>query len=325
MKMIKPYKGKQIAIYQAKNGAIELREDIGKETLWASQAQIAQIFLVDRTVVTKHIRKIFQDKEISQKSNVQKMHIANSDKLVNYYSLDVILAIGYRTNSARAIAFRQWATKTLRKHIVEGFTINKEQLSKNYDLFLKTVEDIKLLLPDTTDVQVKDVLELIKVYANTWLSLSAYDSSELPTVGSTKKKIDITAHELLEASISLRDELINQKLASELFGQEKSEGSIEGIVKSIFQSYGGTELYPTLEDKAANLLYLIIKNHPFVDGNKRTGAFAFIWFLQKARIFDIKLVSPEALTALTIMIAESKPADKEKMIGIVLMLLQKYD
>lgn len=164
-----------ILIYQAKNGAIELRGDFERETVWATQIQIAEAFQVESSVVTKHIQNIFKDQEINEKSNVQKMHIANSDKPVAVYSLDIILAVGYRTNSKCAIDFRQWATKTLKEHITKGYTINRKQIGKNYDAFMKSVTDVVMLLPEHLVLDPKSILELIKEFASTWMSLDAYD------------------------------------------------------------------------------------------------------------------------------------------------------
>ena len=169
-----------VIVYQAKSGAIELRGDFGKETLWATQAQIADIFNIDRTVATKHIGNILKIKEVDEKSNVQKMHIPNSDKSVAFYSLDIILAVGYRANSARAMQFRQWATKTLRGYIVDGYAINKSRIAKNYAQFLSVVEDIKKLLPAGSVVDAGDAAELVSLFADTWLSLDAYDRDALP-------------------------------------------------------------------------------------------------------------------------------------------------
>ncbi len=138
----------KVVIYQAKNGALELRGDVLRETLWATQAQIAEVFGIERSVVTKHIRNILNDKEIDEKSNVQKMHIAHSDKPVAIYSLDIVLSVGYRTNSKIAIEFRKWATKTLREHITKGYTINRRQIAKHYAAFMKTVGDVQILLPE---------------------------------------------------------------------------------------------------------------------------------------------------------------------------------
>ena len=165
-------------IYQSKSGKIEFRGDFQHETIFGTQQQIADVFEINRTVVTKHINKIIKDGEITEKSNVHKMHFPHSDKPVKLYSLDIILAVGYRTNSAKAVLFRKWATKTLKKHLLEGYTINKKQLAKNYEKFQKTLENIKILLPKDKSIEAKDTIELISVFANTWFSLEAYDSEK---------------------------------------------------------------------------------------------------------------------------------------------------
>ncbi|MBL7156069.1 MAG: Fic family protein [Candidatus Pacebacteria bacterium] len=165
-----------------------------------------------------------------------------------------------------------------------------------------------------------DVMELIKAFASTWFSLNAYDTESFPQKGVSKKQVFFTAEELAIALEKLKKALLVKKQATELFGQEKSKNSVHGIIGNVFQSFGKKDVYPTIEKKAAHLLYFIVKNHPFTDGNKRSGAFSFIWFLQKAGILRAGL-TPEALTALTLLVAESKPEDKEKMIGLVLLLL----
>ena len=312
-----------IVIYQAKSGAIELKGDYNKETIWATQSQIVQLFDIDQSIVSRHTNNIFTDGEVDQESNMQKMHIANSDKPVALYSLDVILAVGYRANSKVAIEFRQWATNTLRAHIIEGYTINRRRISKNYESFLTAVEQIKALLPSGENVDTKSVLELVKLFAGTWFSLDAYDKSHFPIVGVTKKQVKMSADDLSHALKELKQELTSQGEITELFGTERTNGSISGIVGNVFQTFGGKDLYPTVEEKAAHILYFMVKNHPFVDGNKRSGAFAFVWFLRKARILDTSRMTPPALTALTLLVAESHPKEKEKMIGLVLLLLKK--
>ena len=314
---------KEVIIYQTKRGEIEFKGDLQKETLWTTQAQIVDLFGVDQSVVSRHIRNIFKDGEIDEKSNMQKMHIANSDKPVAFYSLDVILAVGYRANSKVAIEFRKWATKTLRQHIIGGYTINRKRIAKNYDEFLRAVESVKKLLPAGGRVKAADALELIKLFANTWLSLSAYDKLALPKAGASKKQVLITAEELAKALAQLKSDLIKRQEATELFGQEKDKNAIAGIVGNVFQSIFGRDAYPALEEKAAHLLYFFVKNHPFTDGNKRSGAFAFVWFLHKAGLLRKERMSPEALTALTLLTAESNPKDKDRVIGLILQLLKK--
>ena len=313
-------KSQKLAIYQSKSGAIELRQDFDKETFWATQKDLSIIYEKDQSVISRHINNIFKDKEIDKKSNMQKMHIANSDKPVELYSLDIILAVGYRANSTKAIEFRRWATKILKQHITKGFTINQKIINKNRQEFLKAVEDIKLLSKDNQNVQTGDILELIKSFSYTWFSLDKYDKNSFPKTG-TKKKINITSKDLYQGLAKLKKELISRGEASEIFSQEKTSGNLEGIIGNVFQAVFGREVYKTIEEKAAHLLYFIIKNHPFNDGNKRSGAFAFIWFLNKAKFNFKDRINPESLATLTILIAESNPKDKEKMIGIVLLLL----
>lgn len=313
----------KVVIYQAKSGAIELRGDFAKETVWATQAQIALIFGIERSVVTKHITGVLNTDEVSEKSNVQKMHIANSDKPVKYYSLDIILAVGYRANSARAINFRRWATNTLKKHLIDGYTINKSRIVKNYAVFLDAVEKIKLLLPESGTVDAKSALELIKMFADTWVSIDAYDKDSFPTSGVSKKQVSITASELTSSLLEFKVELQKSGQAGDLFGAERQTGSVSGILGNVLQSFGGKDLYPSVDEKAAHLLYFMIKNHPYSDGNKRHGAFSFIWFLKRTGLLRTDKMTPTALTALTLFIAESDPAHKGRMIGLVLMLLKK--
>jgi prophage maintenance system killer protein len=315
-------KENKIIIYQTKNGALELRGDVKSETMWATQAQIAQVFNVERSVITKHIKNILKDKEINEKRNVQKMHIANSDKPVAFYSLDVILSIGYRTNSKVAISFRQWATKTLREHIIKGYTINRKQITKNYDSFLKTIDSIKKLLPENVTLDQKDVLDLIKEFASTWVSLLAYDKELLEIKGVSKKNVKLTGEELISAIFDFKNELKNNGDVTELFAKEKQKGSVEGIVGNVMQTFGGNPLYKTIEEKAANLLYFMVKNHPFVDGNKRSGAFTFIWFLRKTKARGFRNINPATLTTLTLLIAESDPKNKDQMVALVTELLR---
>jgi len=312
---------KEVVIYQAKSGAIKLRGDFRAETIWATQDQISKLFGIDRTVATKHIRNIFNDNEIDEKRNVQKMHIANSDKPVSFYSLDVILSVGYRTNSRTAISFRKWATKVLRGHIIEGYTINKTRLAQNYDAFMEAIKNVRALLPENDNISNKDILELIGAFADTWFSLSAFDKGEFAFAKPTRTKVILTTEKLNDHISVFKSSLIGKGEASELFAIERERGSLAGIVGNVMQAFGGRDVYQSIEEKAAHLLYFIVKNHPFVDGNKRTGAYSFVWFLNAGGALDISRITPAALTAITLLIAESKPSDKEKMVQLVVMLL----
>lgn len=326
--MKKKQKLPNIIIYQAPNGAIELKGDFEKETIWASQSQIANIFEVDRTVISKHIKNIFKDKELDEKLVSAKfahttphgaMQGKTQTKEVQYYNLDIILAVGYRIKSSVAIQFRRWATETLKTHITQGYTINKKLLQKHYSLFQKALTDIQKI--SQNKLSSNDILELVKAFSHTWFSLDAFDKGEFHIKQQTQKSIRCETKKLYEDLEIFKQELIKQKQATELFAQEKEKGNLEGIFGNIFQTAFGEDVYPSIESKASHLLYFIVKNHPFNDGNKRSGAFAFIWFLQKAKYHFHHKITPEALTAITLMIAISDPKEKQKMIDLVILLL----
>lgn len=317
----------QVVVYQAKNGAIELRGDMGAETVWATQAQIADVFGVDRTVITKHVRNIYKEGELDVRATcakfaqVQKEGHRTITRDITYYNLDAIISVGYRVNSKTATQFRQWATKTLREHITKGYTLNRKRIAQNYEAFMRAVGDMQVLLPEAVALDPKDVLELVKEFADTWVSLQAYDSDSLALGKPTKKRVRLTAQALAIALATFKEDLVSTGGATDIFAQEREKGSVAGIVGNVMQSFGGMDVYPSVEAKAAHLLYFIVKNHPFTDGNKRSGAFAFVWFLRKARVLDAKRMTPAALTALTLLIAESDPKDKEKMTALTMTLL----
>lgn len=321
-------KNKELVIYQAKSGAIELRGDFTHETLWATQAQIAEAFSVSVPTINEHIKNIYKTKELDQGSTIRKFRIVQKEgkreieREVIHYNLDLVLSVGYRVNSKTATLFRQWATKTLRDHIVKGYTINKKVVLKNYDNFLKTVSEIQLLLPTHTVLDPKAILDLVREYSITWSNLDAYDKDTLFAQGVTKKKIKISANEVLDAIDGLKNELLEKGEATDIFAQERSRGSIEGIIGNVMQSFGGNDVYGTLEEKAAHLLYFMVKNHPYIDGNKRSGAFAFIWFLKRSGIKGARNINPAGLTAITLLIAESNTKHKDKMTALVVELLR---
>ncbi len=317
-------KQQELVIFKGKNGQVKLRGDFHNETIWATQAEIAKLFGAERSVITKHIGNIFKDGELQEDSVCAKFaHTASDGKTykVQAYNLDIILAVGYRTNSLQAIEFRKWSTSVLRQHITQGFTINRSQLANNYDAFMEAVDKTRSLLPAESEMNAGSVLELVQLFADTWFSLEAYDKELLAPGKVSKKRVKLNAEELLEGIVVLKSELVKKGEASENFAQERNRESIEGIVGNVMQSFGGKAVYSSVEEKAAHLMYFIIKNHPFVDGNKRSGAYSFVWFLKKARVLDINRLTPSALTALTLLVAESDPKDKEKMITLVTMLI----
>ena len=313
-------------IFQTNNGSLELKTDSDIETIWANLDQISQLFNRDKSVISRHIKNIFKEEELDKNSTVaffatvQKEGKRIINRNIEHFNLDLILSVGYRVNSKIATQFRQWATQTLKQHITKGFTINESRIQQNKDLFLKTIEDLKILTENISKIDSKNLLSLIESFSNTWFSLDKYDKNVFPTIG-TKQELLINSTDLLNDLFVLKGELIQKNEASELFAQEKLQGSLQGILGNVYQTIFGQDAYETIEEKAAHLLYFIIKNHPFNDGNKRSGAFAFIWFLKKAEIQFEQKINPAALTALTLLIAESNPTEKDKMIGIVLLLL----
>ncbi len=325
---------KKLIIYQAKNGAIAFRGDLDSENVvWANLNQIAELFGRDKSVISRHLKKIFESGELNYKATVAKIATVQKEgkrevlRNIEYFNLDVILSVGYRVDSKVAIEFRKWATKTLKQHITKGYTINKKVLQENYQEFLKAVDDVKALASKNDRVTKDDILELVKTFSATWFNLESYDKGKLPQKGKTKKQIKLDfkdfAQELYQEVEVFKRELINKKEATKIFAQEIKEGNLEGILGNVFQSTYSRDAYYTVEEKSAHLLYFIIKNHPFVDGNKRTGAFAFVWFLRKMNFDFSDKISPESLTILALLIAESDPKDKDKMIGLVLLLLKK--
>lgn len=315
-------------IYQAKNGAIELKADAGKETIWASQQEIAELFGVQRAAISKHIKNIYATDELKEKVTVSKMETVQKEgkrqvaRSIDMYNLDMIIAVGYRVNSKNATQFRIWATEILRDYVTQGFVVNRQHIQRNYTQFMKTVESIQGLLSDHVALDPVAILELIKEFSQTWLSLDAYDRGDLTVVGTTKKSIQLSGQELSEAIENLRSELIEKGEATDIFAQERKRESVSGIVGNVMQSFDGKDVYPTAEEKAVQLLYFMVKNHPFVDGNKRSGAFAFIWFLRKVKVKGFKNINPGALTALTLLIAESKPEQKEQIVALITQILK---
>ena len=247
------FKKGEIIIYKTSKNEVSLKVRFENETVWLTQAEIAELFGKERTVITKHIKNIFADKEINLKSNVQKMHIANSDKPVEFYSLDVILAVGYRTNSARAIHFRKWATSVLKKYLLQGYAINEKRLLEAREKFQELQTAISFLQEkskkELLSGQAGEILNLLSDYSKTLTILEQYDKGQLKESKGGKTKFVLKYDDCLKIIAELKKELIVKKEASDLFGNER-DGSFEGIIKGLYQSFGGKELYPSIEDKA---------------------------------------------------------------------------
>ncbi len=314
-----------IAIYQSDTGAISLRADSTLETIWATQKQMAELFDVERSVITKHIKHVLNSEELIENSVCANFaHTAEDGKTYNtkHYNLDMIISVGYRVNSKQATNFRKWATSVLKDHITKGYTVNKELLDSRKNLAQQAIESIKLLSQNSELISKDTVLDLINGFTHTWFSLQRYDSDNLPKKGILTQEITVSSDDLYASVDALKQSLIAQGEATPLFAQEKHTGSLGGILGNVMQNVFGEEVYPSIEEKASHLLYFIIKNHPFNDGNKRTGAFSFIWFLKQSNFEFANYITPNMLTALTLFIAESEPKYKDRIIGLVLELLR---
>ena len=297
-----------------------------------TQAQISELFKTDRTSISKHVRNIIKSAELSEKSNVQNLHIANSDKPVKFYNLDFIISVGYRVNSTRATQFRIWATQKLRDYIIKGFVVNEKQLPEAHVAKLKELETAHKLIQQALESKrsegyERELLNIITDYANTWFVLNLYDEQKLRIEKvSDRKSKGLNYDEVLRNIKRFRARLQAQKQATDLFGVEVSH-KLASVIGSIDQTYGGQPLYKSLEEKAAHLLYFVIKDHPFVDGNKRIGSLLFLLYLIQNHIFynrrGERKINDIALVALALLIAESKPAQKDIMVKLVVNLINR--
>lgn len=316
----------QIIIYQTKDGQAAIDVTMHKETIWLTQSQMVNLFNRDQSVISRHINNVFKEEELDKKSNMHFLHIANSDKPIATFSLDVIISVGYRVKSREGTQFRVWANKILKEYLIKGYSLNEEHLKlqaeqlsglKNTVNLLSHVLESKKLTSD----EATGLLEVITDYAYALDILDKYDHQLLAIEGTTS--VEVFVIDYAEAIKAIQN-LKNKFGGSSLFGNEKDE-SFKGSVATIYQTFGGKDLYPSIEEKAANLLYFVVKNHSFSDGNKRIAAYLFVWFLDKNKILyksdGSKRVADNALVALTLMIAESKADEKEMMVKVIVNLI----
>lgn len=312
---------KEVVIF--KNGELELEVTVSenRENVWLSQDQMATLFDVDRSRVTRHIKNIYDDNELDENSTCAENALVQTEgkrkvkRTIKIYNLDMILAVGYRVKSPNGIIFRKWATSILKDYMIKGYTINQKRL----DALHKTVEIQTRILASTLELDEKEVLNVIETYANALSLLDDYDHGLL----SKPEGTDFIYHLSYQECRELIDKM---KFDSDVFGIEKEEGKLNGILAAVYQNVFGQELYPSIEEKAANLLYFLIKDHPFADGCKRIGATIFLEFLNKNNHLIIEgtpIISNSALVAITLMIAESRPEEKETMISLVMNFLSK--
>ena len=299
------------------NQDVKLEVNMKDDTVWLTQDQMAKLFGKDRTVITRHINNIFKDGELEEKSNVQKMHIANSDKPVSLYSLDVIISIGYRVKSQNGVIFRKWANKVLKDYLLKGYAVNQKRL----EYLEKTIKLIDIAGRMDTELKTAEAKEIIKVinnYSNALNLLDDYDHKRIIKPSGTKDNKKITYEDCMNVIGKLK---FNSD--SNLFALERDEG-LKEVIGTIYQSFDGKDLYPTIEEKAANFLYLITKNHTFIDGNKWIAATLFIYFLEFYNILyneNGQIIDNNTLVAITLLIAQSNPKEKDILIDLVMNFL----
>ena len=305
----------EIVIFDNQN--IKLEVNMKDETVWLNQMQMAELFDKDRTVITRHINNIFKEGELDKKTNVQKLHIPNSDKPVTFYNLDVIISVGYRVKSKNGVAFRKWANKILKDYLIKGYAINEKRLKA----LEKTIEliDIANRLDDRLeDKDAKGVLKVITSYTKALDLLDDYDHKTLKVKGTNKSLKKIDYEECMNVINTLK---FNE--SSDIFALERDNG-FKTIIDTIYQTFDGEELYKTTEEKAANFLYLTVKNHAFIDGNKRIAATMFIYFLNYYNMLykdNSLVIDNNTLTALTLLIAESNPKEKDLITALIMNFL----
>ena len=325
----------EIIIYKTPQNNVELKVKLDNETVWLSLDQISHLFNRDKSVISRHINNIFTEKELNRNSvvaNYATTAIDGKTYNVDYYNLDAIISVGYRVNSQRATYFRVWATKVLKQYLVKGYIINEKLLLEAKNKFNELKEAVLFLQKQSKKEllhgQEAEILNLLADYSKTLTILNQYDKGELESQKGEKTKFVLKYKDCQNIISELRDKLIVEKEAGDFFGQEKNE-NLDGIINGLYQTFDRKELYPTIEDKASNLLYLIIKDHPLVDGNKRSAAFLFVYFLDKTNYLFKKSgerkINDNALVALTLLIAESNPKDKDVMIKIIKNLIAEYE
>ena len=311
-----------IEIYKSPDHKIELKVNLDNETVWLSQEQLVVLFERDQSVISRHIRNVFKEGELEEDCNMQKLHIPNSDKPVTFYNLDVIISVGYRVKSQRGTQFRQWASQRLKEYLVEGVAINEKRLAqKNQEI--KILHDgIRIL---SRAIEAKANLEdhnWLREFSEGLKLLDDYDHEQLDTAGKHTSRVTYPAREEYMAIV----ESMRTEFNTAVFGMLKDTG-FDSAIGQIQQGFGKKDIYPSIEEKAAMLLYLIVKNHAFVDGNKRIAAACFLLFLERNNLLFDKhgnaILSNEALASITLLVASSKSDEMETMKQLIISILNR--
>ena len=316
----------KIIIYQSEDGKTQLDVKLEGETVWLSTRQMAELFDKEESNIRRHVNNVFKEAELKRENNVHFLHVNGVKKPVPYYTLDVIISVGYRVHSQRGVRFRQWANSILKQYLVKGYAINenirKQQIAELRQLVQVVGRTIQQQPAKSTD-ESNALFDVVVDYTYALDTLDDYDYQRLHIARITKEE---PFHATYENAMHEID-LLRQKFGgSVLFGNEKDE-SFKSSIGQIYQTFGGAELYPSVEEKAAMLLYLVTKNHSFSDGNKRIAATLFLWFMNNNGILyrpdGTKRIADNTLVALTLMIAESKTEEKDIMVKVVVNLINQ--
>jgi prophage maintenance system killer protein len=325
----------KLVLYTDKHGNVELRADVQRDTIWATQAQIARVFETTVQNIIIHLGNIFKEGELAKVATckdflqVQKEGNRAVKRSIEYYNLDAIIAVGYRVNSKQATKFRIWATGILRDYLVKGYAVNERRLSMAHERFDDLAKMVALMGSKSHRPSLKgkteDILELLSAYSQTLSILERYDEGALNVPHGRVSALFKLSYENSRGLVAEVKQALSEKgEASDLFGAERG-GAFEGVVKSIYQTWGGKELYPTVEDKSANLLYFTIKDHPFSDGNKRLGSILFLHFLRRNGALYRRDGTPKldsnGMAALALLVAESDPTERETMVKLTKVLV----
>ena len=320
--------GGEVVVYEAPDGEVRVEARLEQETVWLSQRDMAAVFDTTPENVLMHLRNVFSSKELEAGTTTKDFLVVRTEgkrqvrRRIRHHNLDAIISVGYRVNSRRGVRFRQWATRTLREHLVRGFTVNERRLAERglrearetLDLLSRTL--LNQALVDETG---QAVLGLIGSYADTWRLLLEYDEDRLTTPPGAKPSTSALDHDrVVEAIAEFKRDLAARGEASSLFGNPRGD-ALAAILGNIEQTMFGEPLYRSREEKAAHLLYFVVKDHPFTDGNKRIGSLLFLLYLKQEGMTH--RLNPQALTALTLLIAESAPRGKDLMVRLVVNLL----
>ena len=318
----------KVVVYETPDGEMHVDVRLEQETVWLTQRQMAELFGRDRSVITRHIRNIFREAELDSEATCAKFAQVRFEggravsRTVDHFNLDVIISVGYRVNSKRGVQFRQWATRTLREHLARGYTVHEPRLAECGLRELRERLDLldrKLRNQALVDNKGQTVLEIITDYADAWRLLLEYDEDRLATPPGAKPSAGVLDYDSATRAIrKFKEELMSRNEASPLFGNLRGE-ALAGILGSIEQTMFGESLYRSREEKAAHLLYFIVKDHPFTDGNKRIGSLLFLMYLNQEGVTH--RLNPQALTALTLLIAKSASSGKDLMIRLIINLL----